>query len=197
MIRFVLLISVVTLFTSCISFNRLTSPKPVPEKTTQWDFGGTVDPMRFNQDVFIAGVEPVVGFRRGISSRTDIGLRMHGLYIPQLVFDFKHVFIHRGDFYLSGDLAVMGMVGRSIGPQYDLIFGTELIYGTFGVNYDFAQWEGDAFLFHGGFGGKPEPLSRMGWQFNFGMRQRQGSDQLDPVVRLGIVYNLVPKRYRD
>ena len=138
--------------------------------------------------------EPVVGFRRGGNEKIDIGFRMHGLYYPQFVFDFKHVFFNRNEFYISGDLAIMGMHARTIGPQYDLLFGKEGIYGTVGMHWDIMSWNG-RFAYQAGIGGMHIGNSRFGWQVNVGVYQY--GNGFDPAGKIGFVYNFLPRKYRQ
>jgi hypothetical protein len=140
-------------------------------------------------------IEPVIGFRRGINEKMDIGFRMHGVYYPQFVFDFKHVFYNRGDFYFSGDLAIMGMHARTIGPQYDFLFGREGIYGTCGYHFDIMGWDGHH-MFQTGIGGMNVNGSRFGWQVNIGVSTYYFRSFGAIRTRVGFVYNLVPKKFR-
>jgi hypothetical protein len=197
------------LVSSCASFNRLTSPKPITPKTTEWNYGLTVDPVLFENynesslyETKIYAFEPVLGFRRGINNKFDFGLRSHGLNLPQLVIDLKHVFYQRNDFYISGDIALMGVILRSFGPQYDLLVGKEKFYGTIGICYDFMNYNGN-WLYHIGTGGMNIGKSRFGWQANVGIwsfKEISGNDLIQfysPTMRIGIVYNLLPKKYRN
>lgn len=188
---------------SCASVNRLTSPKPIEPKTTEWNFGATIDPTLLRlwpNDAYggdegngLIAFEPVVGFRRGINERIDLGLRLHGLLGPQFVFDFKHVFFNRNDFYFSGDLAVMLGIPRTIGPQYDIIFGKEKIYGTMGVHVNMLD-SYQSLHYQAGIGGMNINDSNFGWQVCFGIMQVGIHGY--PMAKLGFVHNFIPKKYR-
>ena len=186
---------------SCASINRLTSPVPVDEGVTEMNFGMTMRPEMIRESSgdlleILFAFEPVFGARTGISARHDIGYRIHGAYVPQLVFDWKHVYLQKGDFYLSGDLAIMGMYLRSIGPQYDILFGKKRIYGTVGCNLDLMGFD-SPLTFQAGIGGMNKGANGIGWQINVGALTDYDMDFEGITTRFGIVYNWTPRKFRN
>lgn len=202
--KFLTILSLAVLVSSCFSYNRLTSPKPLDKKEFEMNVGATAKITSAYYET-IGGVfnyEPVFGYRLGLGGNSDLGLRVHGVYYPQIVVDWKHQFLQRGDFYFSGDVCVQGGVFRSIGVQYDLLFGKEQIYGVLGTYYDFLEEETEGLpAIHAGIGTMSKKNSGFGFQVNLSISPSMYSNRLDvgsASVKAGIVYNLrkTKKKYR-
>lgn len=202
--KFLTILTLAVLVSSCFSYNRLTSPKPLDKKEFEMNVGATakITSPYYETMGGVFNYEPVFGYRLGLGGNSDLGLRVHGVYYPQIAVDWKHQFLQRGDFYLSGDVCIQGGVFRSIGLQYDLLFGKERIYGVFGTWYDFLGEETDGLpAIHAGIGSMSKKNSGFGIQANFSVSPAMYGNRIDAAsisVKVGIVYNLrkIKKKYR-
>lgn len=185
-----------TFLSSCFSYNRLTSPKPLDKKEFQINFGATakVTTPDYENIGGIYNYEPIFGYRLGLGKGNDLGIRMHGVYFPQIAVDWKHQFMNKEDFYFSGNLCVQGGVFRSVGLQYDLLFGKETIYGVFGTYYDFIGEETSGLpALHLGVGSMSRKNSGFGYQVNFSISPAMYGRRMDIYLfslKAGLVYNI-------
>ena len=202
--RIVILFFIALFLNSCVSYNRITSPKTLNKDEHQFNFGLTANPGVLIQsssaidtdlESSLYGLQPVLGYRFGIAENNELGIRIHGLFYPQLALDWKHVFYNKEDFYFSGDFSVYGGYSRSSSIQYDLLFGKESFYGTIGAYYPIIySYPG----LHVGVGSMNIGNSGLGIQINYSYMFADYSTQWHDVL-FGVTLNLnrIKKKYRD
>jgi hypothetical protein len=128
---------------SCTVHNRLTSPEVLSKRERTWTCGLIIDPSQaaFIDDSDIYAFSPVIGYRAGLGGKQELGVTLNGIVTPSLVVDYKHQFLKRNQFVLSGDLAAYYGVLRPTGLQYDLLFGNRKLYGTTGFGRNLISFD--------------------------------------------------------
>jgi hypothetical protein len=125
-----LLICLPILFSSCLSYSRMTSPEVMEPTERTWVFGGqpqvwigTHGQPTSNSNQW--GFTPIIGYRTG-SDFGEWGVTLHQqIFFPAVTFDYKHKILERECFHLSGDVAAT--IGEAPGMQYDLLFGNRTL----------------------------------------------------------------------
>lgn len=172
--------------------NQLTSPEILDQKERIWTAGVAYDPFDFEVPATIYSFQPVVGYRSGIGSKQEIGVKIYGVYYPGVVLDHKHRIAELGGFKLSGDLSGYGRIYGIAGFQYDLLFGNRYLYGTCGLNYEFV---GSQSYWIVGIGSEFTNSIPFGIQLSYGNDFNNDSK----MISIGVKFDLLnlKKKYRN
>jgi hypothetical protein len=142
-------VSIPIIFSSCLSYSRMTSPEVMEPTERAWMFGAQPiaqierkapipnpqNPSANSESkIDIEGVfTPVIAYRSG-SPIGEWGITLHQqAFYPAATVDYKHKIMERESFHLSGDVAAT--IGEAPGMQYDLLFGNRTLYGQLGYKY--------------------------------------------------------------
>jgi hypothetical protein len=175
------------LFSSCLSYSRMTSPVIMEPTERSWTIGVQQEGAYANNafrdhavssdegqwdwqsgnyldNYSSAGIIPVISYRDGLEELGgEIGVTLFPQFFPALAIDYKHRIYRSGNFHLSGDIT--GTLGFLYGAQYDLLFGNRHLYGQ--VGYKIIQFSLMEDLYVLGIGTEINDTSPLGIQLTY------------------------------
>ncbi|MDA3929083.1 MAG: hypothetical protein PF541_08995 [Prolixibacteraceae bacterium] len=179
----------------------MTSPEVLKKEERIITIGAVSDPNYFtSRETSWYAVQPVIGYRSGLGSNQEIGLTLYGIWTPGFVVDYKHQIFRSGNFYLSSDVAAFIGLHRSLGFQYDLLFGNRKLYGVIGTNYTLNNYPGNsAFIL--GLGKEFGEKRRFGLQLNYAGIYSLGKEynRTANAITIGLKVDLykIKKKYQN
>lgn len=188
---------------SCSFHNRMTSPVVLEKKEHIGTFGVSVDPLELLGegiiDSYLAIAQPVIGYRTGLGKRQELGITLYGVFTPGFVIDYKHNFYQKEKFLVTGDLAIFVGILRPIGAQYEMIIGTQKLYGSIGAGYDIFEVVDEEPYVLAGIGTERISNTGFGVQVSYSRSVSSVNNYPSHYLSIGLKYDLlrIKKQYRD